>query len=149
MRVIHIYSNGFLQIFIVKKDLHSEGTEIKFAQICTPLWGAGNENEYSGPPRNKENKMKSVKKSPAKKPVAKKVVKKVVAKKPVVKKVAPKAAKKPVAKKAPAKKKTVSAEQRYTMVQEAAYFIAERHAFCGDNSHFWWLAEMEVSKQLD
>ena len=99
--------------------------------------------------------MKSVKKSPAKKPAAKKVVKKVAAKKPVVKKVAAKkpvakkVAKKAVAKKPVAKKKTVSLEQRYTMVQEAAYFIAERHGFSGDNSHFWWLAEMEVSKQFD
>jgi len=35
------------------------------------------------------------------------------------------------------------------MVQETAYFIAERHGFCGDSSHFWWLAEIEVSHTLD
>jgi len=101
----------------------------------------------------KSAKKSSAKKSPAKKPAAKKAIKKPaakkapVAKKPIKKVVAKKPAKKVVKKVAP-KKKGVSPEQRYTMVQEAAYFIAERHGFCGDSSHFWWLAEMEVSKQF-
>jgi len=93
--------------------------------------------------------MKSVKKSSAKKSVAKKAVKKVAVKKPAAKKAVKKPVAKKAVKKAAPKKKVVSLEQRYTMVQEAAYFIAERHGFCGDNSHFWWLAEMEVSKQFD
>lgn len=79
--------------------------------------------------------MKEVKKSPAKKAAPKAA-----------------AAKKPVAKaaaKAIAPKKTeISPEQRYKMIEEAAYFIAERHGFNGDSAYFWSLAEAEVNSRL-
>ena len=84
--------------------------------------------------------MKEVKKSPAKKAAAPKAA---AAKKP-----AAKAA--PVAKAAPAAKKPVlSPEQRYKMVQDAAYFIAERHGFSGDSAYFWSLAEAEINAKLN
>ena len=79
--------------------------------------------------------MKEVKKSPAKKAAPK-----AAAKKPVVKAAAPSA---------PAPKKPViSPEQRYKMIEQAAYFIAERHGFNGDSAYFWSLAEAEVGNRL-
>ena len=84
--------------------------------------------------------MKEVKKSPAKKAAAPKAA---AAKKP-----AAKAA--PVAKAAPAAKKpALSPEQRYQMIQDAAYFIAERHGFSGDSAYFWSLAEAEINAKLN
>ena len=109
--------------------------------------------------------MKEVKKTPAKKVVAPKApaAKKVVEKAPEVVKAAPKA----VAEKAPeavkaapkapaapkaaapvAKKPEISPEQRYNLIKEAAYFIAERHGFNGDSAYFWSLAEAEVNNRL-
>ena len=83
--------------------------------------------------------MKEVKKSPAKKAAPK-----AAAEKKTVAKAAP------VAPKAPAAKKPeVTPEQRYKMVQDAAYFIAERHGFNGDSTYFWSLAEAEVSARLN
>lgn len=71
------------------------------------------------------------------------------AKKPAAKPAAPKAAPAPAAKPAPAPaKKAVSPEARYKMVQDAAYFIAERHGFNGDSAYFWTLAEAEIAAQL-
>ena len=83
--------------------------------------------------------MKEVKKSPAKKAAPKATAEK----KPVAK-VAPVASKAPAA-----KKPEVTPEQRYKMVQDAAYFIAERHGFNGDSAYFWSLAEAEVSARLN
>jgi hypothetical protein len=68
----------------------------------------------------------------------------------------PVAAKKPAAPKAPAtprarkraEKPAVSPEQRYRMVQDAAYYIAEKHGFTGDNHGFWLQAEQEIDAQL-
>ena len=86
--------------------------------------------------------MKEVKKSPAKKAAAPKAA---AAKKPAAK-AAPAA---PVAKAAPAAKKPeLSPEQRYQMIQDAAYFIAERHGFSGDSAYFWSLAEAEINAKL-
>lgn len=86
--------------------------------------------------------MKEVKKPAAKKaaPKAKKAVE------PVVETVKP-AAKAP-AKPVVSKKPEVSPEQRYRMIQDAAYFIAERHGFNGDSAYFWSLAEAEVNSRL-
>ena len=85
--------------------------------------------------------MKDVKKSPAKKAAPKAAA----AKKPAAK-AAPAA---PVAKAAPAAKKPeLSPEQRYQMIQDAAYFIAERHGFSGDSAYFWSLAEAEINAKL-
>jgi hypothetical protein len=78
--------------------------------------------------------MKEVKKSSAKKAVAK-----AASEKKPVSKAAPKAA-------AP-KNSQVSPEQRYKMIEQAAYFIAERHGFNGDSAYFWSLAEAEVNSR--
>ena len=90
--------------------------------------------------------MKEVKKSPAKKAAAPKAG---AAKKPAAKAApAPKAV--PAPKAAPAAKKPVlSPEQRYQMIQDAAYFIAERHGFSGDSAYFWSLAEAEINAKLN
>ena len=80
--------------------------------------------------------MKEVKKSPAKKAAPKAAA----AKKPAAK-AAPKAV---VAPKTPAP----SPEQRYKMIEEAAYYIAERHGFNGDSSYFWTQAEEEINAKL-
>ena len=89
--------------------------------------------------------MKEVKKSPAKKAAPKAAPKAVEAKK-VVEKAAPKAA--AAVKPAASKKPEISPEQRYNLIQEAAYFIAERHGFNGDSAYFWSLAEAEINNRL-
>lgn len=96
--------------------------------------------------------------SPPKKPVAAKAPKPAAAaagkgaaapKKPAApKKSAPvaKAPAKPRARRAsPA---SVSPEARYRMVQDAAYFIAEKHGFTGDNHAYWLQAEHEIDAKL-
>jgi hypothetical protein len=101
----------------------------------------------------------AAKKTATKKAVAKKTaVKKAEAKVAAPKKAAPKkaAAKKTVArKKAPAKtaattpKRIISAEERYRMVEEAAYYKAEaRHFAPGDTGADWLAAEAEVDARL-
>ena len=92
-------------------------------------------------------------KKPAAKPAAPKKVATaksatVAAKDPAVKKVA---AKKPAAAKKPVAKKVIAApgaEERYKMVEVAAYYIAERNGFVGDPSAFWAEAESQISKLL-
>lgn len=78
-----------------------------------------------------------------KKPTTKSSVKKTApAKKPAVKK--------PVTKKtSTAKKRKISAEERYKMVEIAAYYIAEHNNFQGNAIDFWVTAEAGVSKQID
>ena len=83
--------------------------------------------------------MKEVKKSPAKKAAPK-----AAAEKKTIAKAAPVASKAPAA-----KKPEVTPEQRYKMVQDAAYFIAERHGFNGDSAYFWSLAEAEINAKLN
>ncbi len=80
-------------------------------------------------------------KATVKKPVAAKVAapKKAVA-------AAPK--KKPAAKSATVAKSTVTPEQRFCMVAEAAYFHAEQHGFLGDPMQDWIAAEAEISALL-
>jgi hypothetical protein len=62
------------------------------------------------------------------------------------------AAKKPaVAKRAatrPAANWIPGPEERYRMVQQAAYFIAERHKFNGNPMDFWSEAEAQIFKML-
>jgi hypothetical protein len=88
---------------------------------------------------------------PAAKPAAKKPAAKPAAK-PVAKKPAAKPAAKPVAKKAaakkpaPKKKAAPGAEERYRMIEVAAYYIAERNGFAGDPKAFWVEAEMQISR---
>jgi len=88
---------------------------------------------------------------PAKKAVAKKtVVKKVAVAKAPVKKVV---AKKAVAKKAPAKKAaaktTVTKEQFYSMVTEAAYFAAQNDGNKKGSTDYWMESEAAVSKKFN
>ena len=96
-------------------------------------------------------KKTTTKKTPAtKKAVAKKApTKKAVAKK------AP--AKKPVAKKAPATKKAATkktkkakytAEQIYSMIEQAAYFTAENEGFSNDPAAYWAQAEAAINKMI-
>ncbi|MHB1291765.1 MAG: DUF2934 domain-containing protein [Sulfuricella sp.] len=79
---------------------------------------------------------------------------KTTVKKPVAAKVAaPKKAvvaapKKPAAKRATVAKSTVTPEQRYCMVAEAAYFHAERHGFLGNSLQDWIAAEAEIAALL-
>jgi hypothetical protein len=42
----------------------------------------------------------------------------------------------------------VTPEQRYRMVQDAAYYIAERNGFVGDNHAYWLEAEQAIDAQL-
>lgn len=96
---------------------------------------------------------KTAKKAPAKKttPAKKAPVKKAPAKKAVVKK-AP-AKKTTVAKKAPAKKKALikvkyTAEQVYSMIEQAAYFAAENDGFAKDPAEYWAQAEASIKKMV-
>lgn len=92
-------------------------------------------------------------KAAAKKPAAAKVAapKKAVA--TVAKKTAAPAKtaapKKPAAKRATAAKSTVTPEQRYCMVAEAAYYHAERQGFMGDPVQNWIVAEAEIAALLN
>jgi len=60
------------------------------------------------------------------------------------------AAKKPAAraKDAPSKVIAPTPEQRYKMVQEAAYFIAERNGFASGSMDYWIAAEAEIEALL-
>jgi hypothetical protein len=93
------------------------------------------------------------KKAPAKK---KAVAKKAPAKKKAVAKKAP-AKKKAVAKKAPAKKKAAAkkttkvkytAEQVYSMIEQAAYFAAENDGFSKDPAEYWAQAEASIKTMV-
>lgn len=87
-------------------------------------------------------------KAAEKKPVAAKAAapKKAVAVAAPPKKLA--APKKPAAKRATVSKSTITPEQRYCMVAEAAYFHAERHGFLGDPVQDWITAEAEIAALL-
>lgn len=58
------------------------------------------------------------------------------------------AAKKPAAKRATVAKSTITPEQRYCMVAEAAYYHAERNGFMGDPVQNWITAEAEIAALL-
>lgn len=62
----------------------------------------------------------------------------------------PKAAapRKAPAKKAPATKAVPTPEQRYRMVQEAAYYLAMQYDFMGDAQGYWLEAEKQIAAQL-
>lgn len=108
-------------------------------------------------PKTAKTAVTASKKTPVKK-AATAAAKPKTAKSPAVKKTAaPAAAKKAPAKKAAAAKaKTVpgkvraqvSPEERYRMVQTAAYFIAEHNGFCGDSTEHWAAAEIEIASRL-
>lgn len=75
-----------------------------------------------------------------KKKAPKKAVKKTVAKKA--------AAQKPAAKKSASNVSPISAEDRYKMIEQAAYFLAERHHFQADPAAIWVQAEKEVDARI-
>lgn len=65
----------------------------------------------------------------------------------------PAAAKKPTARKnaastAASGKSQMSAEERYRMVEVAAYFLAERNNFKGSPVEYWQQAEAQISNLL-
>jgi hypothetical protein len=68
---------------------------------------------------------------------------------PKAKTAAPKTAaeKKPAAAK-PAKSRKIGGEERYRMVEVAAYFLAERNGFKGSPVEYWTAAEIQISKLL-
>ncbi len=71
-------------------------------------------------------------------------------KKPAAKKSKPAAStpakkKAATAKSAPRKTGTLSPEERYRMVQDAAYFIAEKNGFQADSMDYWIAAEAEIT----
>ena len=67
-------------------------------------------------------------------------------KKPAAKKAAPKKA---APKKAASKPAEIGAQQRYRMVEVAAYFLAERNKFVGDALDYWTKAEAQIKKCLN
>ena len=81
--------------------------------------------------------MKEVKKAPAKRASAKTTA----ARKPAAKAVAGD-------KSEASTKLAISPEERYRMIQEAAYYIAERHGFNGDSAYFWSQAEAEINSRF-
>ena len=65
----------------------------------------------------------------------------------------PAAAKKPSTRKSAAQasglgKNQMSAEERYRMVEVAAYFLAERNNFAGNPVEYWQQAEAQISNLL-
>jgi hypothetical protein len=69
------------------------------------------------------------------------------AKKPVTTKAATN--KKPAAtKKAAPKSGKIGPEERYRMVEVAAYFLAERNGFTGSPVDYWTAAEIQITKLL-
>ncbi len=97
------------------------------------------------------SKKTAAKKAPAKKAPAKKAAatkapaKKAVAKKAPAKK-AP--AKKAPAKKTAAKKVKYTAEQVYSMIEQAAYFAAENDGFSKDSATYWAHAEASIKSMV-
>ncbi len=84
-----------------------------------------------------------------------KAEKPVAVKKTVIKTVDPKpveaaAAKKPAVEveKKTTKKKVVTSEERFRMIKEAAYYIAERNGFGGDDQRYWIEAEAAIDAQF-
>ena len=72
--------------------------------------------------------------------------KKVSAAKPTAKKSA--APRKTAAKSAAPKKTRPGPEAVYRMIQDAAYFIAERNGFAGDSKVYWAQAEVQITRLL-
>jgi hypothetical protein len=99
-------------------------------------------------PASKATAGKAATKAPAKTAAPKKPAAKPATKAAAAIKAAPR---KPAAKAtAPAKQTPsgISPEQRYHMIQEAAYFIAEKNGFAGAAMDYWITAEAQISKML-
>lgn len=78
--------------------------------------------------------------NPTKKAVTKPSVKKTTPKKTTTKKTVPK-------KPSSTKTRKISAEERYKMIEIAAYYIAEQNHFQGNAIDFWIAAEQEINKK--
>ncbi len=83
--------------------------------------------------------------STTKKTETKTHVKKSAAKKPAVKKAT---IAKATTKTSSTKARKISAEERYKMIEVAAYYIAEQNHFQGNAIDFWVAAEEEVNKKI-
>lgn len=57
-------------------------------------------------------------------------------------------AKKPAASKKTAKSIGAGPEERYRMIEVAAYFLAERNGFAGSPVDYWTAAEIQINKLL-
>lgn len=79
--------------------------------------------------------------SPTKKTGPKTSAKKATPKKPVAKKTTSTKTSAP-------KTRKISAEERYKMIEVAAYYIAEHNNFQGNAIDFWIAAEEEVNKKI-
>ena len=94
-----------------------------------------------------------LKKAPAKKPATRAIApatpakRKVVAKRPGAAKQAVVAKRAPAGQPAPVPK-PVAPEQRFRMIQERAYFLAQRDDFKAHPDTYWWAAEAEVNVRL-
>lgn len=70
------------------------------------------------------------------------------------KKAAPKTAASKAAKPAATRKKTIkpaiiTSEDRYKMIEVAAYYIAEKNGFAHDHMNHWLQAEQEIDAKLN
>jgi len=88
------------------------------------------------------------KKTTAKKTVKKKAAKRKAVKKSTANKKAPAKRKKSAKKRTGKSKKSVSAEKRYNMIQDAAYYLAEKSGFTGNSADHWIKAEKQTDAQL-
>lgn len=84
--------------------------------------------------------------SPTKKSATKTPVKKISSTEPVAKKTT--STKVKSTKVSTAKGRKISAEERYKMIEVAAYYIAEHNNFQGNAIDFWIAAEKEVNKKI-
>jgi len=44
--------------------------------------------------------------------------------------------------------RTITAEERFKMIEAAAYYLAEKDGFRGDPTHYWLAAEKEIEGRL-
>ncbi len=92
---------------------------------------------------------KTAKTTTAKKPTtAKSAASKPAASKPASKPAAAKKATPRAAAAKPAAALSLTPEQRYRMVQEAAYFLAEKNGFAGRSEDYWTAAEAQIDAML-
>ena len=111
--------------------------------------GANAKAKTSRPVSGKSKSVKSAKTATAKKPVGESKK----ARAPAVKRALPPTPKpkSPRTKAAPASIKPdakISPEERYRMVETAAYFIAEQHGFQGRSDEHWAAAERAIASKL-
>lgn len=74
------------------------------------------------------------------------------AKKTTAKKAAAKPAEKatkPAARKKSLKPAIITSDERYHMIEVAAYYIAEKNGFGHDHMHYWLQAEQEINAKLN